>query len=111
MNEHYQGHGVLYDDRGQPLASVDYDFQLDSERGAIGSLHCVQRDLPALSVLRLRLDDPMRYLDVRLVLRGPSPDRKRCEYALDVPPDQLNDLYNVVTFHRAQQSVHIAAAA
>jgi hypothetical protein len=108
MKEHYRGRGVLYDEKGQRLEPVDYDFDLGIRRGAIGTVHSANRDLPKLTVLRLRLADPIHYLDVRVALTRPDQQRNLYEYAIHLSPDQPNDMYNVVTFNRTQRGIYTA---
>ena len=108
MKEHYQGRGVLYDDQGQRLEEVDYDFDLSIRRGAIGTLHSINRNLAKQTVLRLRLTDPIHYLDVRVVPMPFERLRELCEYAIHLSPDQPNDMFNVVTFNRARRGIYTA---
>lgn len=108
MDEHFHGRGVLYDDKGQRLEQVEYDIDVSIRQGAIGTLHSVNRDLPKLTVLRLRLADPIYYLDVRVVLTQFDRLRELCEYAISLSPEQPNDMYNVVTFNRAKRGIYTA---
>lgn len=105
MSEHYRGRGVLRDDKGQRLATVDYDFDLSIERGAIGVLHSSNLHLPKLTVLRLRLDDCLHYLEVRVVLIGFDRLRKLCEYGIYMLPEQPSDKYNLLMFRQSRKQL------
>src|SRR5690242_7599040 len=108
MKDHFQGRGVLCDDKRQQLERVEYDFDLSKGAGAIGTLYSVNRNLPKLTLLRLMLDDHIHYLDVRVVLMQFDRLRKLCEYVIYLSPDQPNDMYNIVTLHHAKRGIYAA---